>query len=574
MTVTISQFALFTSLFLLFGVPSLAQVAKKQGFAVQLGAFNRPDKSRFSSLSDLGEIYTEEIPKKPTRIKLGDYSTREKADSVLKIVKARNYTHAYVISFDIPEEVSKKIVNNTTNNTTKVSTQPEKGKPYQPKIDRPPVARPAAYSIQIGAFEKRTGMNNVPNLDKLGRTFVDEQDSLTKIMTGIFMDKDSAEVYLTKVKALGFENAFVIENDLQDALVTAPSSPMNPDLAQTYRPIRNFETASFYKRMEGTLNVTFPVIVHAYFSSASITGFYDDPKSKSRKKFVYYGYRAGNNSLPETQASSENGLMVKASASPKNEPMKLVFTVKDMDTNESLNFSLKESYPTGSAQFDIISIYKKKSQQGKSGEMGADLYLEYPTMVGTSSKIVENKINTLATQLTGIANDESSMTDKIDATLKQGMDKILLYYPQYRWLSQTYETKILENTKNVLSLRMSSEQIVIEPQSKVTHKVFNLTNGTEITINEVLNAGFEKTIFHLLREKIGKQFAKLRPSVSEVNASVDEMMKNYYFASQGIVFFRDYKKNSLLAEPIEITISYSEIKLLVNKNGFLATFVK
>jgi len=121
---------------------------------------------------------------------------------------------------------------------------------------------------------------------------------------------------------------------------------------------------------------------------------------------------------------------------------------------------------------------------------------------------------------------------------------------------------------------MSSEQIVIEPQSKVTHKVFNLTNGTEITINEVLNAGFEKTIFHLLREKIGKQFAKLRPSVSEVNASVDEMMKNYYFTSQGIVFFRDYKKNSLLAEPIEITISYSEIKLLVNKNGFLATFVK
>ncbi len=569
MTLTILRFSLFTSLFLLFGVPSLAQVVKKQGFAIQLGAFTRPDKSRFSSLSDLGEIYAEEISKKTTRIKLGDYSTREKADSVLRIVKARNYTQAFVIVFAIVVEKPIKLAANTPNKVVPA----EKGKPYQPKIDRPQVARPHAYSVQLGAYEKTTGMNDVPNLDKLERTFVDEQDSLTKIMTGVFLDKDSADIYLTKVKNLGFESAFVIETDLQDALLTAPSNSMNPDLAQTYRPIRNFETASFYKRMEGTLNSSFSIIVHAYFSSASITGFYDDPKSKSRKKFVYYGYRAGNNSLPETQSTSENGLMVKGAASPKSEQMKLVFTVKDIDTNESLNFSLRENYPVGSAQFDIISIYKKKSQQGKSGEMGSDLYLEYPTMVGANSKIVENRINILATQLTGIADDES-MAVKIDATLKQGIDKILSYYPQYRWLSQTYETKILENTKNLLSLRMSSEQIIIEPQSKVTHKVFNLLNGSEITLNEVLNAGFEKTIFQSLREKIGKQFAKLRPSISEVNTSVEEMMKNYYFTSQGIVFFRDYKKNSLLAEPIEITIPYSEIKLLVNKSGFLGTFVK
>ncbi|TAH22000.1 MAG: SPOR domain-containing protein [Cytophagales bacterium] len=564
MNLTIFRFLLFTFLLIWLNIPSLAQVVKRQVFAIQLGAFNRPDKSRFSSLMDLGEIYTEEVAKKPTRIKLGDYSTREKADSILKIVKARNYTQAYIINFEIVE-----IAKVATN--SKVSKQPEKETARQPKIDRPPVAR-RTFSVQIGAFEKTTGLN-VPNLEKLERTYTEEQDTLTKIMTGVFLEKDSAERYLAKVKSLGFENAFVIESDLRDALMTAPSSPMNSDLAQTYRPVRNFETASFYKRMEGTLNASYPIIVHAYFSSASITGFYDDPKNKSRKKFVYYGYRAGNNSLPETQSSSENGLIVKASASQKNEAMKLSFTVKDMDTNESLNFVLKESYPTGSVQFDIVSIYKKKSQQGNKGEMGADLYLEYPTMVGANSKIVENRINILATQLSGTA-DESSMSEKIDATLKRGMDKIASYYPQYHWLSQTYETKILENTKNILSLRMSNEQIIVEPQSEVKHKTFNLLNGSEITLGEVLNNGFEKNINSLLREKINKQFAKLRPAASEVNASTEEMIKNYYFTVQGIVFFRDYKKNSLLAEPIEITIPYSEIKLLINKNGFLSTFVK
>ncbi|MCU0391316.1 MAG: hypothetical protein MUE81_09370, partial [Thermoflexibacter sp.] len=163
---------------------------------------------------------------------------------------------------------------------------------------------------------------------------------------------------------------------------------------------------------------------------------------------------------------------------------------------------------------------------------------------------------------------------KVDVQLKDGIEKVLSYYPQYRWLSQTYETKVLENTKNLLSLRMSSELIIVEPQSKVIHKSFNLSNGTEIMLKEVLNAGFETPIANNLKEKIGRQYAKLRPPINEVKASVEEMMKNYYFTSQGIVFFRDYQKNKALAEAIEITIPYSEIKLFINKNGFLGSFIK
>jgi hypothetical protein len=566
MTLIFCRITFIAPLLLLCCLSSVAQIVKKQGFAIQLGVFKFPDKSRFLDLNDLGEIYTEALPNKLTRIKLGNYEKRVKADSVLNVVKMRNYAKAYVIltEITITEELK-----------TNVITKTQEPKKYEPKLDRPPAARPAAYSIQIGAFGKKTSMNtgDMPNLDKLERPFVVEQDSTTKWLSGMFTNKDSAEVYLTKVKEMGYENAFVVEDDLQNALIAVPGSPQNADLAQTYRPVRNFETASFYKRMEGTLNTVFPVTVHAYFSSASITGFYDDPKNKTRKKFVYYGYRAGNNSLPETQFSTEGGLMVKASASPKTEQMKLAFSVKDIETNENLTFSLKETYPLGSAQFDIISIYKKRSQQGNKGEMGADLYLEYPMMIGTNSRVVEGKINTLASQLSG-ATDEASMTNKVDNQLKQGLEKIMTYYPQYRWLSQTYETKILENTKNLLSLRMSNELIVIEPQSKIIHKSFNLANGAEIMLNEVLNVGFEKSIFNMLREKIGKQFAKLRPPITEVNASVEEMMKNYYFTSQGIVFFRDYKKNNLLAEPLEITIAYSEIKLMINKNGFLNSFIK
>jgi hypothetical protein len=572
MTLIIFRITFFALFFLLVTPLLFAQTVKKQGFAIQLGVFKAPDPSRYSNLTDLGDVFTVVLPTKLTRIQLGNFENRKKADSVLQIVKQRNYTTAFIIPTQY--EVAIPAPPLQQNTSIKADTTKKKGQ----RIDRPKSITRPSFSVQLGVYDTKTGMSEIKNLEKLEqRTFEVEKDTFTKVMSGVFVSKDSAEAYLSKVKSMGYDDAFLVENDLQEALLTAPSSPMDSQMgtmtAQTFRPVRNLETASFYKRMEGTMNSVFPIIVHAYFSSASITGFYDDPRTKSRKKFVYYGYRSGSNSLPETQFSTESGLMIKASASPKEEQMKISFTVKDMDTNANLTFSLKEVYPLGSVQFDIVSIYKKKSQQKGNEELGADLYLEYPVMVKTSMKNIETKINNVAMQLAGTSEAEA-MSVRIDGQLRQGLDSILKYLPQYRWLSKTYETKIMENSKNLLSFRMSSEQIIIEPQSKIVHKSFNLTNGKELLLHEVLNAGYEKPIFNILRDKIGKQFAKIYPPINEVNASAEEMMKNYYFTSQGIIFFRDYKKNQKLAEPIEITIPYSEIKLLVSKNGFLSGFIK
>jgi uncharacterized protein YdhG (YjbR/CyaY superfamily) len=121
---------------------------------------------------------------------------------------------------------------------------------------------------------------------------------------------------------------------------------------------------------------------------------------------------------------------------------------------------------------------------------------------------------------------------------------------------------------------MSSELILAEPESKVVHKSFNMSNGSEITLKDVLNVGFEATLNLILKDKISKQYAKLQPKPTEVKAIVEEMMKNYYFTSQSIVFFRDYQKGKTIAEVIEMSVPYSDIKWLINKNGFLNNFVK
>ncbi|SFF32962.1 SPOR domain-containing protein [Thermoflexibacter ruber] len=570
----LSRFTLFTFFHLSFTIFLLAQEKKKQVFVIQLGSFKTPDETRFTSLADLGEIYTEYVPSIGfTRIKLGYYETRKKAEEILKIVHLRGYTKAQIVTDFIVEKTNYPITKVESNSSvispSKQDTTPTEGR----KLGRPPMARPPAYSIQVEVNEKKIGKTNIDDLNQIGRVFEVEQDSIKKLSVGIFANKDSAEVNLAKVRRMGYRDAFIVETNLQNVLTTLPSSSMSEGLAQTYRPIRNLETASFYKRMEGKLNNTYDVIVHAYFSNNSITGFYDDPRSKLRKKFVYYGYRAGTNNLPETQFSSENGLMVKASASPKNEGVKLSFAVKDIETGENLNFSLRETYPAGSAQFDVINIYKKKSYN-KAGEkeVGVDLYIEYPAIIGLGSRAIENKINMAASQLSDQSGE--TMMGKVDAYLKEGLEKVSKENQQYQWLSQTYETKILENTKNLLSLRMSSELILAEPESRVLHKSFNMSNGSEITLKDVLNVGFETTLNLILKDKISKQYAKLRPTPAEVKTTVEEMIKNYYFTTQSIVFFRDYRKNQTIAEAVEITVPYSDIKWLINKNGFLSSFVK
>ncbi len=569
----LAQFTLFILFYLFFHLFAFAQEKKKQVFVIQLGSFNKPDISRFTSLADLGEVYKEYVASlKLTRIRLGYYETREKAEEILKIVHARGYTKAQIVPDYIVEKTNPsitKVENVTPVTPSRQDTTPNEGR----KLGRPPIVRPPAYSIQLEVGEKKIGMIDIDYLNRIGRVFEVEQDSLRKLLVGIFTNKDSAQLNLAKIRQMGYKDAVVVETNFQNVLTALPSSAMSSSLEQTYRPVRNLETASFYKRMEGKLNNTYDVIVHAYFSNNSVTGFYDDPRTKLRKKFVYYGYRSGTNNLPETQFSSESGLIVRAAAGLKNEGIKLSFTVKDMETGENLSFSLKETYPEGSAQFDVINIYKQKSYN-KAGEkeVGVDLYIEYPAIVGLGSKIVENRINMIASQLSDQLG--ATMTNRIDAYLKEGLERISKENQKYQWLSQTYETKILENTKNLLSLRMSSELILAEPESKVLHKSFNMLNGTEITLKDVLNVGFETTLSNILRDKINKQYAKLRPTSAEVKTSVEEMMKNYYLTSQSIVFFRDYQKNKTIAEAIEISVPYTDIRFLINKNGFLSNFLK
>lgn len=483
----------------------------EQIYVIQLGAFKYPDPSRFSALNDLGKIYTQKIENQElTRILLGKFN-KNTVDSILTIVKDRGFKSSFSLEVQ-NKEISDKI---------------------------------KVFSVQIGIYEKNADIPTFNNLSEFGEPYQYQEDELIKIRIGQIFNKDTAIAKLQKIKDLGYSEAILTE------MILPPAA-------------RYFKTNSYYKRMEGTLNEK-SVTVHLYFSNTSLTGYYNEPKTGIRKKFVYYGYQDDEG---VTARAGNQGIYKESDLSKRD--YKINITVKDAESGINLKFSLSENYPEGSTQFEVVSIFKKKLATGNQGEMGIDLYVEYPIMKNASNKNLEEKFNTMASQVAGVV-DKKTLLIKVDDLLKSSIETIKRHYPQYKWLSETYETKILENTQNLLSVRFSKEHIISEPESQTFYKSFDLRTGKELTLSEVLTNNYEKTLRTWL-EKSLQTYYKMQKT-DEISKNINEMLKNYYFTTSGLVFFRNYQASYKMKEPFEMTIPYTQLRAVMKK-GTLLTQLK
>ncbi len=526
--------------FFSFFLPSLtfAQSAVlKPNFAVQLGVFKVPDERKFQLFADLGNILTDSVAGGLVRLRLGDYTDRAKADSVLSVLRGRGLKSVFIII--APD------------------SSPAKG------FLTASAQQPTAYVVQLGAYADRSSMpSNLDKVKTLGNLQELEENDLRKLQLGTYDSRKQAMAQANSAKQLGFKNAFVS--------VAAPTTLKRETLVRGATG-KSFEITNTYKRMEGLLNNKLPVVVQMYFNGASLLGFYSDPETGESKKFVYYGYQTNDARLAKV---TKDGSQISGSAfEPKGAiaGQQLRITAKDQANGKELKFNLKEVYSPQSVQIVIKSLYRKKVQPAKEGEIGADLYLEYPIITRSGNASLAPRLNPKFVLLKGVTNP-STLNGQADIQLADGLKKVTLLYPQYRWLSETLETKVLENDKDLLSVRFVEECVIAEPKSKVSHKSFIISTGQELKLGELLLSGHDKVLRASLRQKIGKKYAGSRPTLTDVNTSIEEMIQNYYFTTKGIVFYRQYHANSAIQEPIELTVDYKEIRSLIKPASLLSRF--
>lgn len=495
--------------------------AQTRSFAIQLGVFRNPDAKRFSSLQDLGSILQDTHPNGLIRIRLGDYPRRVIADSILTIVRRRGFRDAF--TFQLEEQVRS---------------------PMEALIAAS--GRNILYTIQVGVYIDRNSVPNTANLKSLGVLHELQEDGFIKLRLGAFATRDSANRILKIVRDAGYSRAFITE--VSPLVMKRDISGTADDMSES------LQASGIYRRMRGKMNGTFDIVAHVYIGGQSISGYYNDPQTGEHKPFSYHG-------------SLDNP--VTFVTTPRLTPQTLNFSFKDKESGKTVSMSLKESYETGSVRWDIMSFYRKKVKDHQGEQIGADVYLEYPYTQELPNKAAEQRINLILAQISGYT-DPASVGALVEKQLNANVRLVNAVYPQYSWLSETYETKILENDHHIFSVRMLYERVSNKTENKIVFRSWDMRTGQELTLANQLRPGADKMLRTLLRRKLGERYAHIRPTLTDLNASVEEMLVNYYFTATGITFFREHKPWSMIEGSLTVSVPYKEIAQWLQDNNVVA----
>lgn len=140
-------------------------------YTVQIGTFLDVRKADFTEVAALGFVYGNQMDGNLTQVFLGNYSDLAKAETVANQLRVRGFKNAMVLQR--PTDTAQPIV------VIQLTTQTH-GK----KIE----------------WEQ---------LERAGNLYVENDDQLIKIMTGIYPDIPTAQQLLPTIKQLGYRDAFV-----------------------------------------------------------------------------------------------------------------------------------------------------------------------------------------------------------------------------------------------------------------------------------------------------------------------------------------------------------------------------
>ncbi len=170
-------------------------------YTVQVGTFMDVRHADFEELRPMGFVFGNPLEGNLTQVYLGNYSNASRAEATANQLKARGFKNAVV-------------------------------------LQRPASTAAAVVIIQLSTqtYGKKTDWSQ---LERTGKLYVENDDQLLKIASGIYPDVATAQSLLPSIKALGYPDAFVKTIDPSRLIPvgtfeTGVKKPLIPiDLSQT-----------------------------------------------------------------------------------------------------------------------------------------------------------------------------------------------------------------------------------------------------------------------------------------------------------------------------------------------------
>jgi hypothetical protein len=247
----------------------------------------------------------------------------------------------------------------------------------------------------------------------------------------------------------------------------------------------------------------------------------------------------------------------------------------------------RKSFLNENLTYEMVK-YQKKSAGCDSlqNENCAEIKIEFPKVTFPENKIVEEKINKSITEF--FSKDIMGGMESIDFdTLMDGFlqdyesfKKEFPEAPQSWILERTGDVKL--NRANIFSIDYTEYAFTggAHPNTFISFKNFNLTNGEEITLDELIPLDKQNELTKIA-EKEFRKLKKINPEDDLGKAGFwfenDEFSLNDNFLitdSSLIFYYNNYDITAYAFGPTELVVPYSEIKSLIGENSLLKDLVK
>ena len=216
----------------------------------------------------------------------------------------------------------------------------------------------------------------------------------------------------------------------------------------------------------------------------------------------------------------------------------------------------------------------------------AKIKIEFPRITFSENEIVKEKINKSIDALFSI--NESFESEVVDFNAEMGsfieeFESFIKEFPdayQSWFIERTGEVKL--NSGNIFSIDFMEYSYTggAHPNSFVVFKNYNLSNGEEITLDEIISPDKQTEL-----TKVGEaEFRKLKDLTSEADLGEAgfwfenkefSLNDNFLITDSSLVFYyNSYEITAYAFGPTELTIPYSKIEPLIGERSLLKGLIK
>ncbi len=350
----------------------------------------------------------------------------------------------------------------------------------------------------------------------------------------------------------------------------------------------------FYKRFEGTINKKMKIVMNLTRMDTLLTG--------------NYYYEKGGQPITFTRTSridSEGNIYIGEATGNYDKNYKPIvsgaFTGKFIDEHEIRGtwenprrdikyiFILKENYPPGSAEIEILNYSKHYRLKGKGAS--ACFNIVFPKIIRDINKNTADTINNsfvdslLNNYNYGGQNKEwnnfNEITDDFIKTFKAFVKTDTLYPRNYvlRWV-QDFTTKVVFNSKNILSVKTIEFRFEggAHPNTFITNISNNLKTGKAIKLDDILAGNYQPVLNKFGEAKL-RQFYKINPSedLKKAGFFIENfvMNNNFLLTQQGLEFqFNQYEIAPYAWGAPVLFIPYSDLKEFIKQGSLIHRLIK